>query len=502
MIDDLTPYDIRQITVTRKSRPYLFYDTTAGVCSTCLHRVEAKIIFKSDQVFMDKWCPVHGTERVLISDDTEYYRLGREVFVKAPEMPQQFNTQMVYGCPYDCGVCPDHMQHACLSIVEINEHCNLNCPICYAESGTHLTGHRSLEAVCRMLDTVVANEGEADVVQISGGEPTLHPQFFEILDEARKRPIRHLMINTNGIRIAQDTAFVEQLASYGPERLEVYLQFDSLREAALRRLRGADLRRIRETALDRLNRAGISTTLVVTVQRGVNDNELGEIIQYALRQPCVRGVTFQPVQEAGRTDGFDNTGRLTVSEIRRKIIEQSRVFTPEDIVPVPCNPDTLAMGYALKLDDQVIPLTRHVEPKSWVEGTANTIVFEHDPVARERVFELFSTHHSPESRADCLSELMCCLPYVVAPEGLNYRNVFRILIVQFMDASNLDLRSLKKSCVHFATEDGRMIPFEAFNLFYRESQANRLNTLRSQVAASFEGMRTPISTPIPIVRQR
>ena len=121
--------------MSRKNRPYLFYDTTQAVCTTCLRPVEAKIVFKEDKVYMDKWCPVHGTERVLVSDDVAYYRLCREVFVKHPEMPQRFGTEMRHGCPYDCGLCPDHMQHSCLSVLEITDHCNLRCPTCYAASG-------------------------------------------------------------------------------------------------------------------------------------------------------------------------------------------------------------------------------------------------------------------------------------------------------------------------------------------------------------------------------
>jgi 7,8-dihydro-6-hydroxymethylpterin dimethyltransferase len=472
-----------------KIRPYLFYDTTSSICSTCMRPVEAKILFKDDCVYMDKWCPEHGTQRVLMSDDVAYYRLCREVFVKQPEMPLTFNTQMHYGCPYDCGLCPDHMQHSCLSVVEINDHCNLNCPICYAGSGTHRTEHKTLAQVIAMLDAVVKNEGEPDVVQLSGGEPTLHPQFFEIMDAARARPIKHLMLNTNGIRIAQDDAFVERLASYGAAGFEVYLQFDSLRPETLKALRGADLSRIRKQALEKLNAAKISTTLVVTVQRGTNDDELGDIIQFALTQPCVRGVTFQPVQEAGRTEGFNDSKRLTVSEVRRRIAEQSNLFTLADIVPVPCNPDTLAMAYAIKTPDAVQPLTRFLDPQTLVEGSRNTIVFERDPSLKDHIFKLFSTNHSPDSQANCLSELMCCLPQVLTPQGLNYENVFRVLIVQFMDATNLDIRALKKSCIHFATPEGKMIPFESHNLFYREEQSALLDTIRSELDASFKHRR-------------
>lgn len=469
--------------MTRKNRPYLFYDTTQSVCSTCLRPVEAKIVFKDDKVYMDKWCPAHGSQRVLISDDVAYYRLGREVFVKPPEMPQRFATPMRHGCPYDCGLCADHMQHSCLSIVEITDHCNLRCPTCYAASGPERLAHKPLPECLAMLDAVVASEGEADVVQISGGEPTLHPQLFDILDAARARPIRHLMLNTNGIRIAQDAAFAQRLAGYAPG-FEVYLQFDSLRREPLIDLRGADLRRIRQEAIERLNALGLSTTLVMTVKRGVNDHEIGDVIRYAAQQPCVRGVTLQPVQDAGRCEAFDSAmHRLTVSEIRRRVVEQSGLFTPEDVLPVPCNPDTLAMAYALKLGEgagaTLQPLTRFLDPRTLVEGSGNTIVFERDPSLKEQVFRLFSTNHSPQSQASCLSELMCCLPPIAAPAELDYRHVFRVLIVQFMDAHNLDIRALKKSCIHFAQPDGRMIPFETHNLLYRPEHAATLAALRA-----------------------
>ena len=467
--------------MTRKTRPWLFYDTTQSVCTTCLRPVEAKILFKDGSVFMDKWCPVHGSERVLLSDDIAWYRLCREVFVKAPEMPLRFATPMQHGCPLDCGLCPDHLQHSCLTIVELTDHCNLRCPTCYAASGPERLTHRSFEDVIAMLDTAVASEGEPDVVQLSGGEPTLHPRFWDILDAAKARPIRHLMLNTNGVRIAQEPDFAARLARYAPG-FEVYLQFDSLRREALLDLRGADLRRVRADALAALEAAGVSTTLVVTVKRGVNDDEIGDIIRHAQQWSCVRGVTLQPVQDAGRCEGYDATRhRLTVSELRRRIVEQSGIFTAADVVPVPCNPDTLAMAYAIRsAGGDLQPLTRFLDPTTLVDASRNTIVFERDESLKAQVFKLFSTNHSPESQAGCLSELMCCLPQIAAPQGLDYRHVFRVLIVQFMDAQSMDVRALKKSCIHMALPDGRMIPFETHNLYHRDGRQALLATIREE----------------------
>jgi uncharacterized radical SAM superfamily Fe-S cluster-containing enzyme len=130
-------------------------------------------------VFLWKRCLEHGVERVLISDDVEYFRLCREVFLKPPEQVEKYNTKAEFGCPYDCGICPDHEQHGCVSVLEVTDFCNLRCPTCFAASGPHRETHRPLPQLERMLDRIVANEGAPDVVQISGGEPTLHPQFLK-----------------------------------------------------------------------------------------------------------------------------------------------------------------------------------------------------------------------------------------------------------------------------------------------------------------------------------
>jgi hypothetical protein len=461
-------------------RPYLYYELTNSVCTTCYRKVEAKIVFQDERVYMHKRCPHHGFEKVLISTDVEYYKRSR-LTLKPGQLPMKFNTPIRYGCPYDCGLCPDHEQHSCLTLVEITDACNLSCPVCYAESGPHRQTHRSMAQVEFMLDCVVRNEKEPDIVQISGGEPTIHPQFFEILDAAKRRPIKHLMVNTNGIRIAQEPDFSKRLKDYMPG-FELYLQFDSLEEEPLRELRGADLRRIRLQALEHLNKHNISTTLVVTVKKGSNDGELGRIIDFALKQPCVRGVTFQPIQAAGRLENFDAArDRLTLSEVRQNILSQSSLFKPEDIIPVPCHPDCLAMGYALKLGAKTVPLTSMIDPKVLLQGEGNTIVYERDPRLRDHVFKLFSTSHSPESATASLKQLLCCLPMVQVPESMTYDKVFRVLIIQFMDAQNFDVRSVKKSCIHIVHPDGRIIPFDSFNMFYRDDKEQLLQKLKTEM---------------------
>ena len=447
-------------------------ELTNSLCPACLRKVEAKIIIDAGQVFLQKFCPTHGPQRVLIADDAPYWQHSRSLYAKPPTAPRQVATTMRRGCPWDCGLCPDHEQHTCLAIVEITAQCDLACPVCYAGS-TPAKPHRTLQQVEAMLDAVVAAEGQPGVVQISGGEPTLHPDLFAILDAARARPIRHLMLNTNGRRIAEDPDFAARLAAYKPA-FELYLQFDSLRPVTLRQLRGADLSTLRQNAIRVLNAHNISTTLVVTLKKGVNDRDIGEILNFAMAQPCVRGVTFQPIQAAGRLGGFDPAlHRLTLTEVRRAILEQCPVFSPADLVPVPCHPDALMMGYALRNGHKMVALSKLVDPQSLLNMGGNTICFEQEPALRQHVRQLLRAD-SPTAAARRLG-LQCCLPLLPANGSpIAYDKIFRVIVMQFMDAYSMDLRSVKRSCVHIVGPDGRLIPFETCNIFYRNGDPEDL----------------------------
>lgn len=454
-----------------KERDYQFYDTAVSICSTCLERIDGKIVFQNGAVWLLKRCPIHGSEKVMLADDIDYYRRAREVFIKTPEQSQCYNTPVKWGCPYDCGICPDHEQHSCTMLLEVTDHCNLRCPTCYANSSPERLTHRSLDNIIEMLDLAVKNEGEPNIIQVSGGEPTLHPYFFEIIEQAKQRPIKHLLINTNGLKIAQSDKFTKKLASYGAG-IEVYLQFDSMENDALEILRASALKKVHEKALERLNYYNISTTLVITVRRGVNDGQLGEILRFAKQQPCVRGVTIQPVQVAGRLERYDNgyqvdRDRLTLTEVRRAVLQQCDLFSPEDIIPVPCHADSIAMAYALKLDEGFIPLTGLIDPDVLINGGRNTISYEEESFVQEKLFELFSTHHNDQSQPLAMQNLLTCAAKQI--QSLSYNNVFRLVIMEFIDAYSFDLRSIRKSCVHIIHPDAkRVIPFDTYNLFYRD----------------------------------
>ena len=177
----------------------------------------------------------------------------------------------------------------------------------------------------------------------------------------------------------------------------------------------------------------------------------------------------------------ENESRITLTEVRRKILEQTSVFADKDIIPVPCNPDALAMGYALKLNGNIIPLTRYIDPSLLLDSTKrNTIVYEQDAGLHEQIIKIFSTGISVDRAEDEMKQLLCCLPDIYAP-GLSYDHLFRIIIMRFIDAWDFDVRAIKKSCVHIVNDDGRIIPFETMNLFYREEKKEYLKEIIHQL---------------------
>ena len=460
----------------RKAKPYLFHGQTTSLCAHCHKPVPAKILISGDEVWYEKRCREHGVQKVLVSSDADYWKAELS-WLKPGDRPLALQTKTDFGCPFDCGLCPDHEQHSCLAIIEVNEACNLTCPVCFAESSKKLTGHRDLATIARMMDALVASEGEPDLLQLSGGEPTIHPDIVEIIDMARARPIRHLMINTNGIRIATDADFVAALAER-KTGLEIYLQFDSLKPEALLDLRGADLTKTRHKALEALEKHGISTTLVCTVKKGVNDQEMQPIIDYALGFDCVRGVTFQGVQDVGRNDGFDpKKNRVLLTDIRRRVVEDSGIFGEADMIPLPCNPTGFSIGYGLRNGRNVVPVTSMIPKEQLIAEMPNTVNFERYPALKDRIFELFSLSTIEPNVAQRLGDLLCCLPQVEIPAGLSYENIFRVVVVNFMDRFNFCVANVKRSCVHFVTPEGQLIPFETYNLFYRNGEVENLRRL-------------------------
>jgi uncharacterized radical SAM superfamily Fe-S cluster-containing enzyme len=443
---------------------------TRSICPRCRSLLDANLVVRNGRVVLDRTCPEHGNFAAVVYGDAQRY-LEIQRFDKPGESPLERQTESVRGCPHDCGICPEHAQHTCLGIIEVNTACNLDCPICFAESGTGPREHGyslTLAEVESMLDAFIRAEGEPEAVQLSGGEPSIHPQILEMLGAAKARGIPLVMLNTNGIRLARDPRFAPALAELG---VHVYLQFDGFDDETQTAIRGKPLTEEKLRALDRCVDVGVSVSLAAAIERGVNEHEVGSILRFGVEHPAVTGVFFQPVTHSGRfLPDSDALDKLTNSDVIEAICAQlPEWFRTDDFVPVPCcSPTCRSATFALYDDQDLIPLPRLVDVEQYLDYVTNRAV--PDLAVREALEGLWSAKAAGGS--DPIAERLECVACATAmPPEL--RDVaargFMVVVQDFQDPYTLDVEKLRKCCVSEIAPDGRLIPFCAYNsVGYRE----------------------------------
>ena len=353
----------------KKDADYVFYELTRSICPECRRVIDAHVLIRDNKVFMRKRCPDHGQFEALIYGDAQLYTSSAK-FNKPGTIPLKFASAIEEGCPHDCGLCPDHQQHACLGIIEVNSACDMACPLCFAEAGPGFS--LTLEEVEDILDHYVAAEGNPQLVQFSGGEPSIHPQIVPMMRAAKERGIPNVMLNTNGKRIATDDRFLAQLAEVRPN---IYFQFDGFESETFRIIRGEpDILPAKLRALDRLAEIDCTVILVPAIERGVNEREIGKIVRFGLDHPAVKGINFQPAFHAGRHARHDPMRRMTNPDIIALIEDQTAgMFVKSDFVPVPCCfPTCNSVTYAYVDDDRsVTPLPRILNVDDYLDYISN-----------------------------------------------------------------------------------------------------------------------------------
>jgi 7,8-dihydro-6-hydroxymethylpterin dimethyltransferase len=480
----------------RVDRDEVFLEYTKSICPVCKVVVDAEVNVRAGKVFLRKRCRDHGSFEALLYSDAEMYAASLR-FNKPGTLPLQTQTEVRDGCPLDCGLCPDHKQHACLGLIEVNTACNLDCPVCFADSGHQADGFSlTMEQVEAGLDAFVAAEGEPEVLMFSGGEPSIHPQILEFCALALAKGVRTVVLNTNGIRLAKDPTFAPALAALG---VRIYLQFDGLEEATHVALRGRDLRRVKAEALERCAEAGLAVMLVAAVDANVNLHELGAVVRHGIAQPAVRGVVFQPVTHAGRHIVFDPLQRLTNPDVIHGLVAQCpEWFRASDFFPVPCCfPTCRSITYVLADGEDVVPIPRLLPMEHYLDYISNRAL--PDPSLRGLLEGLWSA--SSVAGTDAMVErLRGALATLDLPDGLGEladvalatcascgvdfpdalaslaEKAFMIVMQDFQDAYTLNVKQLMKCCVEQITPDGRLIPFCAYNsVGYREQVREQLS---------------------------
>ena len=458
---------------------FVFHDLTRSICPECKGVIDAQIIIRQNKVYMRKRCPTHGWFEGIISSDAEMY-VNSIKFNKPGTIPLEFSTEVKDGCPLDCGLCPEHKQHICLGIIEVNTACNLNCPVCFANAGIGFS--ITLAQAEGMLDRFIEIEGDPEVIQFSGGEPTIHPQLLDMIQAAQDRGVRQVMVNTNGVRIARDDKFLESLARLKPV---IYFQFDGLRRETYRTIRGEDLLDTKLKALDRMHQAGLDAVIVAAIEHGVNVDEVGALLEFGLDHPAVRGAVFQPVTHVGRHIDFDPMQRVTIPDVIHGIVEQTKGrFVLEDFVPVPCCFPTCQVNSYVYVDgDTTTPLPRMLDLEEYLDYITNRALPKtpNAAVIKEALEGLWSASAvaGTEKTAD---QFQCaCGPGLETGFGPAHLkdHIFQIAIKDFLDPYTFNVKQVMKCCVGILVPDGRVIPFCAYNsVGYRETIREQMSQPR------------------------
>lgn len=333
------------------------------------------------QVWLVRGCPTHGKVVTHYDEDAEILTyLEQWTAPTKAHIPDTAGNYAPLPAAYLHGLGEMQTQHTCILLEDINENCNLKCPTCYADSMPQLTGVATVDEVMANIDQRLSREaGRIDVLMISGGEPTIHPEFDTILEAALERNIVRILVNTNGVTLSRDDGLLTLLQAHR-DRVEVYLQFDGFRKETSLHHRAVDLRAIKERAIRRLSEAGVFTTLTMTAALGVNDDEIGAVVLRALETPYVGGVSIQPQFGSGRSGAINPLERLTHTGVLKRLGPQTGgVVRWDDLTALPCShPHCASVGYMLKSDEgewkSLVGVIGHERLRQHLDLVSNKII--------------------------------------------------------------------------------------------------------------------------------
>jgi uncharacterized radical SAM superfamily Fe-S cluster-containing enzyme len=493
------------MTVTKQERratDHIYYSMTKSLCGACKGAVDAKIVFRGDEVWFDKFCPQHGHQACKVASSVEWY-LDAASFVAPNTPPKRTPKEIKDGCPFDCGACPSHQQKVYLPVVPITSACNLDCPICYTVNKNENAYRTSKEELEKILEHLVSDHEELDIINFTGGEPTLHPELPEFLEMCRAKGIKRLTISTNGLKL-RDESYVRKLAALDAR---IVLSLDTFRPEIDQKLLGANTVAAKLHVLDLLEKHDVTATILPAVAMGLNDSEVGALLDLVLKRKNICSLELHTLTFTGQGGvGFDRSARISIPDLHRRIeaATEGRIQW-RDFVPSPlAHPHCYSICYLLCLDDgRYVPFTRFLSRQKLFELLQDSLYIEPrkqlEDTLRETIDELWANPgRLPESEA-ILSTLKRLLRDMFPPGGtvdparaqrLGERLVKAIYIHSHMDEESFDVSRIMKCCVGVPYPDGTNVPTCSYNVLYREKDP------RFADPGMLERMRT--ARPLPI----
>ena len=456
-----------------------FHATRTSICPVCLKQVPADHVEDDQGVFLEKLCPEHGPYRSRIAADYDWFSgLGHyTAFTVKPEIRQ---TRIEKGCPYDCGECGAHRQKSVFFLFEITSRCNLNCPICLGRPN----GKRkdiTPDEMAGMIQTVLDYAGQPPILTMGGGEPTLHPDFFNLVHMAKASGIADIWVYTNGVKISEDETLARRLVD---ENLYIVLQWDGFDDAIYETLRGRKLLSSKHLALSHLKEAGARIGICPTITAGVNDHNLGDLFQFFKKDPSIVMLDIAVMAFVGKGSGFETgrESRITAQDILIGLEQQTGgEIRVSDFSPISfSNPECLQIAYLFALPDGgFIPLKRFLEPQDFDALIMNTPLIElnaeKEDVFRDVINRLWAEGKENDDTRLGLASLKHIVknlfdkPLDLVEFTQRSRDLVKTVLVHaYMDGLNFDLGRTKMCISRTVQPDGRLIPTCAYNTVHRQ----------------------------------
>ncbi len=453
---------------------------TTSLCGTCRQSVPAEIHEEQGRIVMHKHCDAHGMQRTLISSDAAWYHRTLQWNAKL-EPPRVVAREVQQGCPFDCGTCSSHQQTVHLPVVPITSACDLDCPICYTINKNDNAFHMQAEEFERVLQVVKRQDPQMKIINLTGGEPTRHPDLPGIVGQCHAAGIHRVTISTHGLGFLHDDELLERLAKL---RARIVLSFNSFEQETNRRMLGANVLHAKLKVLEKLEQYDIDTTLIPVLALGVNDHEIGELIEFAFAKRFIRSLEIHTMTFTGQGGtGFDAGARITTPDVLRQIEHGTKGrIRMDDFVPSPCaHPLCYQACYLLEADNgDKLPFTRFMPPATLRSLLEGNLYMEPGPKLEEVlggvINDLWASGEEDDTTTSVLRTLRSLLERMFPNGGLPYaeqqviaeRSAKAIYIHSHMDEASFDTDRIRQCCVSVPSADGGSIPTCSYNILYRE----------------------------------
>lgn len=465
----------------RAPSEHTYFSTTKSLCRECKKQVDAKIHFVENAVYFAKFCPEHGHERVLVSSSVEWY-LDALSFLAPSEPPTVEARTVEHGCPFDCGPCQSHQQKVYMPVVPITSACNLDCPICYTVNKNDGAHRLSEESFAQILAHLKQQHAELDIINFTGGEPTLHPQLPRFLQMAREAGIERLTVSTNGLKLVREN-YVQELAEVNAR---IVLSLDTFDPQVDKQLLGANTVRTKLRVLDLLEKYDVTTTLLPAVAAGLNDKDVGPLFDLMLSKDNICSLELHTLTFTGQSGvGFSRSARITIPDLHTLLQTHTQgEIVSRDFVPSPlAHSHCYSICYLLLLDGGgYVSYVRLMGRATLYDLLADSLYIEPGPKVEAALQAAMDRVWSDEERFPQSERILSTLKRLLRetfPSGkplplsarrkIAERSTKVIYIHSHMDEENFDVGRVMKCSVGVPETDGSNIPTCSYNVLYREN---------------------------------